>query len=143
MCIWGVLASTTCSDANTSMPFRNPFVSVWKNMTAQTKGPFYICHTLNSYPAKVEVQVKVQTQSHGEQIFQGVGSAQRDDDMNVPYGGIVYVYNDTHVVLFVPQETQHNKHTDKGTLAYTGKVVLYIKLHNGTIRSVFIYPMGN
>jgi hypothetical protein len=95
-------------------------------MEAQTKGPFYICHTLCSYPAKVEVQVKVQTQSHGEQIFQGVGSAQRDDDMDVPYGGIVYVYNDTHVVLFAPKESKSLNHTDKGTLAYTGKTLYYM-----------------
>jgi hypothetical protein len=95
-------------------------------MKAQTEGPFYICHTLGSYPAKVEVQVKVQTQNHGEQIFQGVGSAQRDDDMDVPYGGIVYLYNTKHVILFVPKETKSNKHSDKGTLAYTGRLVFQI-----------------
>jgi hypothetical protein len=113
--------SNKCDDVNTSMSFSNPFVSVWKPMEAQTEGPFYVCHTLDSYPVKVEVQVKVQTQNHGEQIFQGIGSAQRDDDKDVPYGGIVYVYNDTHVVLFVPKETGSLLRTDRGSLAYTGK----------------------
>jgi hypothetical protein len=90
-------------------------------MKAQTNGPFYICHTLGSYPAKVEVQVKVQTQNHGEHIFTGIGSAQRDDDIDIPYGGIVYVYNTKHVILFVPKDTKGDPHTDKGTLAFTGK----------------------
>jgi hypothetical protein len=95
-------------------------------MEAQTAGPFFVCHTLDSYPVKVEVQVKVQTQNHGEQIFQGVGSAQRDDDIDVPYGGIVYIYNSTHVVLFVPKDTQAHWNSDKGTLSYTGKILFYI-----------------
>jgi hypothetical protein len=94
-------------------------------MEAQTEGPFYICHTLGSYPAKVEVQVKVQTQDHGEQIFSGIGSAQRDDDIDVPYGGIVYLYNTAHVMLFVPKYTMKGRRSDRGTLAYTGKDMIY------------------
>jgi hypothetical protein len=90
-------------------------------MESQTQGPFYVCHNLGSDPAKVEVQVKVQTQNHGEQIFQGIGSAQRDDDDDVPYGGIVYLYNATHVTLFVPKETSKGASAERGTLAYTGK----------------------
>jgi hypothetical protein len=95
-------------------------------MEAQTQGPFYVCHNLGSDPAKVEVQVKVQTQNHGEQIFQGIGSAQRDDDKDVPYGGIVYLYNATHVILFVPKRLQIGATSDKGTLVYTGKMTVLL-----------------
>jgi hypothetical protein len=99
-------------------------------MEAQTDGPFYVCHTLCSYPAKVEVQVRVQTQDHGEQIFSGIGSAQRDDDMDVPYGGIVYLYNTTHVILFVPKNAKRFRSSDRGTLAYTGKDGYYVTQSN-------------
>jgi hypothetical protein len=98
-------------------------------MEAQTEGPFNICHTLDSYPAKVEVQVKVQTRNHGEQIFSGIGSAQRDDGKNVPYGGIVYIYNTEYVILFIPKKTKSKRRSNRGTLAYTGNTKTFLINH--------------
>lgn len=75
-----------------------------------------IPHPLQDKPAKVEVQVKVR-ENGNDVIFPASGSAQRDDDSDNVYGGVVYVYNERHVKIFVPVRDEN---TDKGGIIYSG-----------------------
>lgn len=86
---------------------------------SQTIGPFVVQHYLGEYPAKVDVQLNV-TKDGIEYIFSGIGTAQRDDDRDTMYGGVVYTYNDKHVKLYVPKSTDTSSYTTKGRLVYTG-----------------------
>ena len=65
--------------------------------------PVTIPHPLNEIPGKVDVQVKV---THGGQdyFFPGIGSGQSDDDILAQYGGVAYLYNHLHVLVFIPKE---------------------------------------
>lgn len=96
-----------------------PFISSWMSIRSQTAGPFVVQHYLGEYPAKVDVQLNV-TKDGEEYIFSGIGTAQRDDDRDKMYGGMVYRYNDQHVKLYVPKSTGINSYTTKGRLVYTG-----------------------
>lgn len=67
--------------------------------------------TANSPTAKVTLRhdlqedpayVKVEARTENGFIFPAFGSAQQDDDTGAMYGGVVFVYNSTHVDLFVP-----------------------------------------
>ena len=58
-------------------------------------------HPLNEVPVKVDVQIKI-VKDGEDYIFTGTGTAQRDDDVNLPYGGLVYVYDATNVILYPP-----------------------------------------
>jgi hypothetical protein len=49
----------------------------------------------------VDVQIKVDI-AGTECIFTGAGAPQRDDDYNVEYGGVIYIYNDLHIKLAFP-----------------------------------------
>lgn len=73
----------------------------------------YIEHGLGDIPLKVDIQVKV-----NDQVFPGQRSVQSEDDSGIPYGGINYVYNVTHVILVVPQ--RHNQERT-GMAIYTGE----------------------
>lgn len=95
------------------------FISSWMSIRSQTAGPFVVHHYLGEYPAKVDVQLNV-TKDGEEYIFSGIGTAQRDDDRDQMYGGVVYRYNDQHVKLYVPKSTGINSYTAKGRLVYTG-----------------------
>lgn len=92
------------------------YLSPWVPIQAQVTSPIIITHPLGNIPAKVEVQVKVQ-ESGSEYIFPAFGSAQRDDDSDNDYGGVVFIYNENHVKIFVP--VQENT-SDKGLAIYTG-----------------------
>lgn len=92
-------------------------ISEWYPIEAQKKSPVTIPHPLQGKPAKVEVQVKVQKDGR-DVIFPASGSAQRDDDSDNVYGGVVYFYNEHHVKIFVPIRSSH---TDKGVIIYSGK----------------------
>lgn len=93
------------------------FISEWYPIEAQKTSPVTILHPLQGKPAKVEVQVKVQKDRH-DVIFPASGSAQRDDDSENIYGGVVYFYNEHHVKIFVPIKSSH---TDKGVIIFSGK----------------------
>lgn len=80
-----------------------------------------IPHNLGEYPVKVDVQIKVTT-SGKEYIFTGLGSAQRDDDIDEYYGGTVYVYNENEIIVTFPIK---NNDVDKGGIAYTGRKKCY------------------
>lgn len=96
------------------------YTSDWMLLQSQTLGPFTIDHGLGEYPAKVDVQINV-TKNGNQFIFSGIGTAQRDDDRDKMYGGVVYTYNDKHVKLYVPKSTDTASYTDKGRLVFTGK----------------------
>ncbi|CAG2195300.1 unnamed protein product [Mytilus edulis] len=75
-------------------------------------------HGLKEIPVKVDIQVKPWTTGgESEYYFPGVGSGQRSDDVNSPYGGIVYKYSKESVVLYAP-----NRHDGypSGYAVYTG-----------------------
>ena len=103
-------------------PFYAPrFISGWYNARARDKNSALITipHGLDQYPAKVDVQIKVH--AHGQDnIFTGVGSAQRDDDLNYEYGGIVYKYNTDHVLLSTSFKSEGGVASDKAGITYLG-----------------------
>ena len=103
-------------------PFYAPrFISDWYNATARDNNSALITirHGLDQYPAKVDVQIKVHVNDQ-DNIFTGVGSAQRDDDLDYEYGGIVYKYNTDHVLLSTPFRAKAGIKSDKGGIAYSG-----------------------
>lgn len=74
-------------------------MSEWKSMTANSNtSRVTLRHGLREAPA----YVKVEAQTKNGFIFPAFGSAQQDDDTGAMYGGVVFVYNSTHVDLFVP-----------------------------------------
>lgn len=66
---------------------------------------------------KVDVQIKI-SKNDKDYIFTGVGTAQRDDDDDVDFGGLVYVYNSQNVILYPPAIGKGTVRTPG--LAYTG-----------------------
>jgi hypothetical protein len=92
------------------------YISDWFPIEAQVTSPVVIPHPIGQIPAKVEVQVKVQ-ESGNDVIFPASGSAQRDDDSENVYGGVVYLYNELHVKVFVPLRDENS---NKGVIIYTG-----------------------
>ena len=51
-------------------------------------------------------------------VFEGIGSAQTDDDRDEPYCGVVFVYNSNYVKVGAP--TKSNQH-DSGRIFCAGK----------------------
>ena len=94
------------------------YISDWQPIQAQSVSPIIIPHPLGERPAKVDVQVKVR-ENGKDIVFPASGSAQRDDDAYSVYGGVVYLYNEHHVKIFVPVRDEN---TDKGVLIYSGMV---------------------
>uniref|UniRef100_K1R1M3 Uncharacterized protein n=1 Tax=Magallana gigas TaxID=29159 RepID=K1R1M3_MAGGI len=120
------------------------YISSWIPIQAQVTSPVIITHPLGHIPAKVDVQVKVH-ESGSDYIFPASGSAQRDDDSENVYGGVVYIYNEFHVKIFVPIK---NNESDKGLVIYTASsyqsvthglsrypdlVVVQLKMSNGYV----------
>lgn len=99
-------------------------ISEWCSIEAQvTNSAVTIPHPLRDKPARVEVQVKVQENGR-DVVFPASGSAQRDDDSDNIYGGVVYFYNEHHVKIFVPFRSTDS---DKGVIIYSGKNPIKIK----------------
>ncbi|KAL5018878.1 hypothetical protein ScPMuIL_004600 [Solemya velum] len=65
-------------------------------------------------PIKVDVEIKVSF-NNTEYIFPGTGSAHIDDDLSDGYGGAVYVYDETHIKIFVPNR---NNGRDTGYVVF-------------------------
>lgn len=78
-----------------------------------------ILHSLGVYPVKVDVQILV-NENGEDYIFTATGAAQRNDDNNYFYGGLVYIYNTDIVQIIVPQTT-----SIYAGIAYTGTVFTY------------------
>lgn len=84
------------------------------------KSEITVRHGLNELPSLVDVQVKPEDGFNDGFIFPGIGSAQRDDDLNTPYGGIVYMYNENTTVLMAPNK---NDDFSSGSIIYTGTIL--------------------
>lgn len=81
------------------------FISHWSKIIAQdlTHSSAISEHGIGSVPLKVDVQIRPEdSQPENHFYFPGIGSSQRDDDVNSPYGDIVYYYNQESVSLFSP-----------------------------------------
>ncbi|XP_063442891.1 uncharacterized protein LOC134723193 [Mytilus trossulus] len=104
------------------------FISQWTKITAQDKAsPQQIAeHAIGTFPIKVDVQVRPADNKPERQFyFSGLGSSQRDDDIDSPYGGLVFYYNDEAVVVSVPNTNDgHNvgKVIFTGGSAWSGQV---------------------
>lgn len=103
----------------------NPsYVSVWRPMTANSEhSRLTLRHDLNEDPAYVKVEGRTDTGF----IFPAFGSSQQDDDTGTLYGGVVFVYNLTHIDIFV-SHSNNNNWKRYWTAIYTGKQFA-IKVH--------------
>lgn len=103
----------------------NPsYVSVWRPMTANSEhSRLTLRHDLNEDPAYVKVEARTETGF----IFPAFGSSQQDDDTGTMYGGVVFVYNLTHIDIFVSHINNNNRKRN-WTAIYTGKQFA-IKVH--------------
>ncbi|VDI55974.1 Hypothetical predicted protein [Mytilus galloprovincialis] len=97
---------------------RPSFESSWRVISIEST--IDIPHNLGVYPAKVDVQIRV-TKEGVDYIFTGTGAAQRDDDIGLSYGGIVYIYDTEIVRLITPdgRDSNDGQSSDVG-IAYTG-----------------------
>ena len=86
------------------------YISQWFHMKAYDSklSKVIVEHGLNELPAKVDVQVKSMSGADNDWIFPGASVYQADDDMDGDYGGVVYFYNSTHVILSVPVDANNN-----------------------------------
>jgi hypothetical protein len=68
-----------------------------------------VSHGLNTYPDRVQVLVKQNDASLNNYgfIFEGMGSAQIDDDANIEHGGVVFGYDNVYVRLWAPDQSDH------------------------------------
>ncbi|XP_076109787.1 uncharacterized protein LOC143078728 isoform X1 [Mytilus galloprovincialis] len=96
------------------------FISPWSKITAHDKASPQqtMEHEIGTFPIKVDVQVRPGDNKPERQFyFSGLGSSQRDDDIDSPYGGLVFYYNDEAVVVSVPNTNDgHNV----GKVIFTG-----------------------
>uniref|UniRef100_K1RDD0 Uncharacterized protein n=1 Tax=Magallana gigas TaxID=29159 RepID=K1RDD0_MAGGI len=108
------------------------FVSPWTEVEAQTqKSSVTLEHECGEFPAKVELQIRPSSGNWTNFYFPGIGSSQRDDDINRTYGGIVYKYNKDEVILFIPKAKDGYP---SGTIIYTVSGSFLEIAHNqGTI----------
>ena len=96
------------------------YISQWFRMKAYDSqlSTVIIKHGLNELPAKVDVQVKSVSGADNDWIFTGASVTLADDDTSEDYGGVVYFYNETHVILSVPTGSNNNKR--QGYVVTTG-----------------------
>lgn len=100
------------------------FTSQWTEVEAQTtKSSVTLEHECGEFPAKVELQIRPLAGNSSNFYFPGLGSAQRNDDINRTYGGIVYKYNKFEVILYIPKA---NDGYPSGVIIYTGTNLISI-----------------
>ena len=76
-----------------------------------------VSHTLGEVPVKGKVLVRPLSGPNAGFIFEGVGSAQWDDDSDIMYCGVAFVYNENSVRLWAPSVTDSY---DKGRIFCAG-----------------------
>lgn len=84
--------------------------SGWFLMTAnidQASGK-EVTHGLGSRPARVKVMTQAIDGNNDGYIFEGIGSAQSDDDHG-EFGGLVFAYDDSRVRLFAPDKSNNRE----------------------------------
>lgn len=95
------------------------YVSEWKSMTANSNtSRVTLSHDLQEAPA----YVKVEARTKNGFTFPAFGSAQQDDDdTRAIYGGVVFVYDSTHIDIFVPHYSNDGASRSKWAAVYTGE----------------------
>jgi len=86
------------------------YESDWFTMKSQAGTASFkeLRHGLGVYPSKVKVLVKAIDGENKGFIFEGMGSAQHDDDQkNALYGGVIFAYNDWNVRLWAPDKNNN------------------------------------
>ena len=78
--------------------------SGWLRMRSQegSNSSLELVHGLNELPVKGKVLVRPLDGPNAGLVFEGIGSAQRDDDVDEPYCGVVLLYNADRVKLAAP-----------------------------------------
>ncbi|XP_062573394.1 sushi, von Willebrand factor type A, EGF and pentraxin domain-containing protein 1-like [Saccostrea cucullata] len=112
------------------------FISEWKTVKAQDdkKCELYISFPDKEFPTRttpVKVIVEVKVEDGGESfIFNAFGSSPRDDDSQEKYGGVVYFYNATGVLIFLTNEFERDPNDEKngdGKAVYLGEEEFWYK----------------
>ncbi|XP_062573395.1 uncharacterized protein LOC134235290 [Saccostrea cucullata] len=104
-------------------PYEPTFISEWNYVKAQddTKSELFV-HFPDSVdkttrPVKVIVEVRVKDGGNSY-IFNAFGSSTRDDDSAEKYGGVIYFYNASGVIILLPSSTNQFK---SGGAVYCGE----------------------
>lgn len=116
--------------------FEQPsFVSDWKIIRSQSNlySDVTFHHELNVLPYKVVTEVMVESNQQ-KYTFKAMGSSYRDDDYWTPYGGIVYVYNETVVRVMAPN---NRGGSNRGVIIYTGKFLDFTLMYTLLPRQMF------
>lgn len=94
-------------------------VSVWLPIKSQGGNDSQVTfkHGLNELPYKVVIDVKINSDGT-DYIFHAIGSASSDDDLNIAYGGVIFLYDEVNVIAMAPNVNNDNP---SGVSIYTGK----------------------
>lgn len=93
------------------------YVSEWRPMTANSStSRLTFKHDLHEEPA----YVKVEARTEAGVVFPAFGSAQQDDDAGVLYGGVVFIYNNHTIDIFVSHYNNKASNSGKWAAIYTG-----------------------
>lgn len=88
-------------------------------------------HGLDELPLKGKALVRPLSGANSGFSFEAIGSAQADDDINVTYYGVVFVYNSTHSRLGAPTGiiSSRFQSSDAGRIFCAGlSVLLFVYL---------------
>lgn len=92
-------------------------ISEWEIMTAGTETALQIFqHGLRESPVFVHVEGKAED----GWVFSGIGSAQIDDDKDIYSGGVVFMYDFTNVIMFIPHPQNTKSRTKEWEAIYRG-----------------------
>ncbi|XP_053389945.1 uncharacterized protein LOC128552900 [Mercenaria mercenaria] len=129
----------SCSGTAIGYQFPVPdFESPWLPFEAQagkSKAMREIPHGLNEVPFIVDVQVKSLDAPNKGYIFQATGGIPRDDDEPEPYSGVVYIYDESKIIVSAPH---HGNGANNGYAIYTEDGNYYTGANNQSSYSVDI-----
>lgn len=92
-------------------------ISEWEIMTAGTETALQIFqHGLSESPVFVQVEGKAED----GWVFSEIGSAQIDDDKDIYSGGVVFMYDFTNVIMFIPHPHNTTSRTKEWVAIYRG-----------------------
>ncbi|XP_052232683.1 uncharacterized protein LOC127845671 [Dreissena polymorpha] len=101
------------------------YESDWVSIEAYhpTQAVLTFPHGLGEVPLLVDVSIKSTNGPNKDFIFSAIGSQPRDDDIPQQWGGVVYFYNKSHVIVSAP--TQSNTVAILGHVIYTDNTSFY------------------
>ncbi|XP_061166424.1 uncharacterized protein LOC133175347 [Saccostrea echinata] len=90
-----------------TLPFEPTFTSKWQYVKAQDKAKsdifVHFPDSVDTTTRPVKVTVEVRVKDGGDSyIFNAFGSSTRDDDRREKYGGVIYFYNASGVLILLP-----------------------------------------